>query len=83
VEKAVEDGTKEVIKKLPMVAAIAGATLSLTVAKDLYATAPAIAAFLLTNQAILCDFALLAGADLSWLPPFLYWLKRQQHRLNG
>ena len=83
VEKAVEDGTKNGIKKLATGAVIAGATLPLAVATGVYATAPAIAAFLLANQAILCDFALLAGADLSWLPPFLHWLKRQQHRLNG
>jgi hypothetical protein len=84
VQKSVEDGVKDGVKKMATAAVVAIPTLATgAVAAGVCSSAPTIAAFLLANQAILCDFALLAGADLSWLPPFLHWLKRQQHRLNG
>jgi hypothetical protein len=83
VEKAVRDGVKDGVKKITAASVVGIPSAAVMAAgAGVYLAAPHIAAFLLANKALLCEFALLAGADLSWLPHFLHWLKRQQHRLE-
>ena len=49
-----------------------------------YTTTPALWAFFITNKALLYDFSMAAGCELSWLPSFLNWLEKlkQQVRLS-
>ena len=47
-----------------------------------YTTAPALWAFFITNKALLYDFSMAAGCELSWLPSFLNWLEKLKQRVR-